>query len=78
MTGVEYSDAVDMGNNSTNQFIIVAREEQFNIFLNGESQGRFFDYSKQSMEGAFAFVALQDSGDGSCEYENSWIWVLDE
>jgi hypothetical protein len=78
LTGVEYSDAIDLGNNATNQFILVAQEEQFNVFLNGQSQGRFFDNSKQSMEGIFAFLGLQDSGDGSCEYENSWIWVMDE
>jgi hypothetical protein len=30
------------------------------------------------MDGAFAFLAVQESGTGSCEFENSWIWSLDK
>lgn len=77
-TKTQYADAIDQGNRATNQFVLIARDEQFNIYLNKVSQGRYFDYSKQRMEGSFAFTALQDSGDGSCEFENSWIWSLDE
>lgn len=77
-TDVQYSAAVDQGNDATNQIILVARDEQFNLFINKVSQGRYFDYSKQRMDGSFAFLALQESGDGSCKYENSWIWSLDE
>lgn len=77
-TKVQYSAAVDQGNDATNQIILIAREEQFNLYINKVSQGRYFDYSKQRMDGSFAFLAYQDSGDGSCEYENSWIWSLDE
>ena len=74
----QYADAIDQGNGATNQFVLIARGEQFNIYLNDVSQGRYFDYSKQRMDGSFAFLAIQDSGDGSCEFENSWIWSLDE
>ena len=24
----------------------------------------------------FAFLGYQDSGEGSCKFENSWIWEL--
>lgn len=75
---VQYSAAVNQGNDATNQIILIAREEQFNLYINKVSQGRYFDYSKQRMDGSFAFLAYQDSGDGSCEYENSWIWSLDQ
>ena len=77
-TDIQYSAAVDQGNNATNQIILVARQEQFNLYINKVSQGRYFDYSKQRMNGVFAFLAAQESGDGSCEYENSWIWSLDK
>lgn len=77
-TDVQYSAAVDQGNDATNQIILVARGEQFNLYINKVSQGRYFDYSKQRMDGAFAFLAAQDSGDGTCEFENSWVWSLDK
>lgn len=77
-TDVQYSAAVDQGNDATNQVILIARDEQFNLYINKASQGRYFDYSKQRMDGSFAFLGMQGSGDGSCEYENSWIWSLDK
>ena len=73
----QYSDAIDQENGGTNQIVLVARDEQFNLYINGVSQGRYFDYSKQRMDGVFAFHGVQDSGTGSCEFENSWIWSLD-
>ncbi|KAA0252618.1 MAG: hypothetical protein DPW18_16090 [Chloroflexi bacterium] len=75
-TRVQYSSAVDLSNGATNQVLLVVNEEQFNVYINGVHQGRYFDYSKQSTEGGFAFVGLQDSGEGSCKYENSWVWEL--
>jgi hypothetical protein len=75
---VQYSDSIDQGNGGTNQFVLIAQDEQFNLYLNNVSQGRYFDYSKQRMDGAFAFLGLQQSGEGSCEFENSWIWSLDD
>lgn len=75
-TGVKYSSAVDLENGATNQFLLVANENEFTVFINGVRQGRYFDNSSQRMEGDFAFLALQDSGEGSCRYENTWIWEL--
>ena len=76
-TGVKFSGALDQGNGATNQFVLIAQDDQFNLFINQNHEGRFFDYSKQRIEGSFAFLGLQDSGKGTCEFENSWVWVLD-
>jgi hypothetical protein len=78
ITDVQFSSDIDMDNGSTNQFAIVARENEFIVFVNGHRQSRFFDYGKQRMEGAFGFMAWQESGHGSCEYTNSWVWSLDQ
>lgn len=72
-----FSDVLDLGNGRTNTFIIVAQDEKFTVYINGLREGRFYDYSKQSLEGTFGFLAGQDSGRGSCEFENSWVWSLD-
>lgn len=76
-TGTKYSSAVNLENDATNEFVLVAQEGEFTVFINGVRQGRFFDYSKQRLEGGFAMMALQDSGEGSCQYENTWIWELE-
>ena len=76
-TKTQFSDAIDLHNRATNQVVLVARDEQFNLYINGVHQGRYFDYSKQRMEGVFGFSADQDSGEGSCNYENSWVWTLE-
>jgi len=76
ITDAKFSKDLDVDNGATNQFVLVAQDEKFTIYFNGKRQGRFFDYSKQSYQGYFAFLASQDSGTGSCKFENSWVWVL--
>ena len=75
-TRIKYSGAVDLTNGATNQLVLVANAGEFTIFINGVRQGRYFDYSEQSKEGAFAILGSQDSGEGSCEYENTYVWEL--
>jgi len=76
-TKTQYAGAIDQGNGATNQVVLIAQDEKFTLFINGDSQGRYFDYSKQRMDGAFAFNGSQDSGKGSCKFENSWVWILE-
>jgi hypothetical protein len=76
ITDARFSDELDVSNNAINQFVLVAQDNQFNVYLNGKRQSRYFDDSKQRSEGIFAFLAWQDSGQGSCKFENSWIWAL--
>lgn len=76
-TKTQFSSALNQGNNATNEFILVANNEEFTLYINGIRQGRYFDYSKQRTDGNFGFLAMQDSGKGSCTYKNSWIWSID-
>lgn len=75
-TGVKYSGAVDLDNGATNQIMMVANDNEFTVFINGVRQGRYFDNSSQRMDGDFAVLGLQDSGEGSCEFTNTWVWEL--
>lgn len=77
ITDARFSDSLNVGNGDTNQFLLVAQDNQFNVYINGKRQSRFFDYSNQRMDGYFGFLAWQESGNGSCEFKNSWIWSLD-
>lgn len=78
ITKDKYSQELNVSNDATNQFTLVAQDNQFTVFLNGKRQGRFFDNSKQLAEGYFGFLAWQESGTGNCEFSNSWIWSLDQ
>jgi hypothetical protein len=69
---------IDIANGAVNQFVLVAENEMFIVYFNGVRQGRFLDNSKQRTEGLLGFFAWQESGKGSCKYENSWVWALDE
>jgi hypothetical protein len=73
----QFSNAIDQGNGATNQVVLIAQDEQFTLYINRSRQGRYFDYSKQRMDGVFAFNGAQDSGKGTCKFEDSWVWILD-
>lgn len=77
-TKTKFSDALDLGNGATNQFMLVVQDDHFTLYLNKARQGTYYDYSKQRAEGSFGFLGIQQSGEGSCEFENSWVWSLDE
>lgn len=76
-TKTQYSNSMNQGNGATNQVLLVAQDEQFTLFINRVRQGRYFDNSKQRMDGTFAFHGSQDSGEGTCDFENSWVWALE-
>jgi hypothetical protein len=76
-TKAKFSDVLDLGNGRTNQFILVVEDDHFTLYLNKMRQGTYYDYSKQRSDGSFGFLGLQQSGAGSCEFENSWVWVLE-
>jgi hypothetical protein len=75
-TDFRTSGALDLGSGATNKVIIMAQAEKFVVYFNGQRQGQFFDYSKQSLKGYFAFAGWQDSGSTTCTYENTWVWLL--
>ena len=77
LTSTQFSNAVNQKNSATNQVVLVAQDEQFTLYLNRVRQGRYFDNSKQRMDGSFAFYGAQDSGEGTCNFENSWVWTLE-
>jgi len=76
-TKTKFSDALDLGNGATNEFLLAVEDDHFTLYLNKVRQGTYYDYSKQRAEGSFGFLGAQQSGDGNCKFENSWIWVLE-
>ncbi len=75
-TSVQYSSALNQNNNTVNQVVLVVVNEEFTVYINQVRQGKFYDNSKQRSDGNLAVAGLQDSGRGSCKFENSWVWEL--
>jgi hypothetical protein len=72
----KFSSALNLDNGATNQFIIIAEDNKFTVFINGVRQGSYFDWSELASQGQFAFYAYHESGAASCKFSNSWVWAL--
>lgn len=62
-------------NDTTNRLAVVANGNTFTIFTNGTQIGQVspsIDFER----GFMAFVALNESGDTTCRYDNAWLWTL--
>jgi hypothetical protein len=70
------SKAINLDNEATNQFIIIAQGNEFNIYINHVYIGRYFDYSKQATKGYMAFLASHDTGSSVCTFAHTWVWAL--
>ena len=77
ISDIKFSDGINSENDASNEFVLVAQNNQFTVYINGKQQGQFYDSSKQRENGFLAFLAWQDSGKGSCTFENSWIWIIE-
>lgn len=78
LSDARFSEDIDITNSATNQYAVVAQADKFTVYFNGRKQSDFFDSGKQRMDGLFGFLAWQESGKGSCEFKNGWIWSLDK
>lgn len=76
ISDIKYSDGIESENDASNEFVLVAHEDQFTVYINGRRQGQFYDTSLQREDGFLAFLAWQDSGKGSCTFEDSWLWIM--
>lgn len=59
---------------SKNRITIVVQGNKIATYANGERMGVFTD--SKLTEGRIAFFASQESGETTCHFENSWLWVL--
>ncbi len=71
----EYAPATNWQNGDTNRLAIVAQENTFNLYVNGQFTMQVVD--NEFPGGAVAFAALSESGTSICTYTNGWLWILD-
>lgn len=78
ITNMRTAGAIDQEEGATNEIILFAEDGQFTLYINDERIGQFFDYTESRTEGYFAFDARQESGDTICQFDNTWVWLIDE
>jgi hypothetical protein len=70
-----WASAIKQQNGVANEFVIVAKGNEFTVFINNERVGRYIDDSKSADLGYFGSVIYQDTGESTCTFENGWLWV---
>jgi hypothetical protein len=76
ITGLRFSNAIDLENGATNKFLMLFEGNKFTVYANDTRLGTFYDDSKKLSKGRFAFIASQDAGESTCTFENTWVWLL--
>jgi hypothetical protein len=71
------NSAINQDQGGTNKIVLVAEGEKFTLYINDIRAGSFYDYSKNMLEGTFAFSAWQESGESSCTFSDTWVWALE-
>lgn len=66
----------DWQNDTTNRLTVVGRGNTFTIFTNGTQIGEVTP-SVQYERGFVAFVALNESGNTTCHFDNAWLWLIE-
>ena len=74
LTGLRDAPGVNFESGSTNRVTIVAQGNKMTVYVNGEKLGAATD--NKIAEGAVAFLAWQESGETTCAFTNSWMWIL--
>lgn len=77
VTGPLTAGAIEQEQGSTNSYILIAEEGKFTMYINDLRIGSYYDYANNRLEGEFAFTGWQESGETSCEFNDSWIWLLE-
>jgi len=64
-------------NDTTNRIVVIGRGDTFTIYTNGTKIGEIT--TEGGLEKGFvAFVALNESGYTDCQYDNAWLWLMEE
>jgi uncharacterized protein YraI len=68
---------IKTGATDTNELVVVAQDDSFLVYLNGQYADKFTD--NRITDGAVGILAgtFEGSDKSSCTFSNSWLWKLD-
>ncbi len=72
------SRQIDQSQGATNEVIIFAEDGKITVYINELRAGQYFDYAEKMPEGYFSFYAWQESGESTCAFDNTWVWLIEE
>lgn len=72
---IRFSNYLSIADGATNKVALAANESEFQVYINDNFVGRYYDYSSQIEKGYLAFFGDQDSGETTCTFQNSWLWI---
>lgn len=68
------TSAIDVDQGAVNRITVIAQGNKLQVYANGDRLGAFTD--KTLSEGIVAYMAWQESGQTTCTFTNSWLWVF--
>lgn len=71
-----FSSSINQKQGSSNTYTLIAKGNSFTFYANGDRMGTVFN--SKLPEGLIAYVVSQESGETTCTFENSWLFVLDQ
>ncbi len=72
---VSISNYIRVGNGDTNDVLLVARANQFTVYVNGKQVSVWWNTKIE--QGGFGFGTLQDTGTSVCTFADNWIYDFD-
>jgi hypothetical protein len=70
-----FSSYLKLQSGANNEIVMVAVGNEFKMFINSNFEGRYYDYDTKLTNGNFAYLGWQSSGNTTCTFNNTWIWV---
>jgi hypothetical protein len=71
-----FSSSINQKQGATNTYTLIAKGNSFAFYANGDRMGTVFN--SKLPEGLIAYAVIQESGETTCTFENSWLFALDQ
>jgi hypothetical protein len=78
ITGWRAASAINQDQGATNELILQVVDGEYTLYINDQRIGTFPDYSVKNDEGYLAYYGYQESGESTCSFKNSWIWLIED
>ncbi|KAA3643349.1 MAG: hypothetical protein DWQ07_22815 [Chloroflexi bacterium] len=72
----QYSSDINQDRNSVNEYVLVVDETVATAYVNGKRLGTVTVSNLRN--GELGVLTYQDSGETTCEFQEMWLWSLDE
>ncbi len=72
------AEFLNLGEDETNQLVLVAQGDTFSLYVNGNYSAQFQDDTLPSGQVAMMAGTFDESDESYCTFSNAWVYSLDE